>query len=165
MGPFLCFAVAATLGGVAEFQSPPDALDLFLKEGKVTTLGSARADGTLWAISWGKAGDRLMYAVFSSSRPRQGFEIPVRITTRSVTQPDGSLKPEIVTARLVSKNGVRLRLPFRVQLIEVTADKLRTSSRRVSLADFEAYLESNPTDYSLDEFLTFQEARNRKRAK
>ena len=107
-------------------------------------------DARMWLICRATSEGQLVFAVFEGG-PRK----------------DRSLKSSVVmnnnenrnTVRVTRPDGSILKLPANVKLVEIIDGQYKESSERVSLQDFEAFLESKPDVYTIDNLLRFADTR------
>jgi hypothetical protein len=131
-------AMAASLvlsaAGVIWWRSIPDAED----EGWTINKGPER----LFFVGHGTRCGKLAYVVFARA---EGY----------LSHPIRRGRPG--EAYLEKPDGTRILLPGEHQLYEVSNGILRSSDRRVSREELEAFLDSHPEEYTLDALLEFVE--------
>ena len=115
------------------------------------TSRSVRTDGRLSVVTHGQIGDQLTFVVFEAAGPTDGSyhsrvrqRVSDRRTFAELTLPDGT----VVT------------LPSGTQLMEIAEGRYGESPQRVSLDDFEAFMGSQPSAYSIQALLQFVELRH-----
>jgi hypothetical protein len=143
----------------------PDELDTFARHADATTTVGGRADGRLYAVHVGTAGDKVAFLVIALGPPDgKPFTSPVRSWANPRKEPNGTTVRN-AEAFLDLPGGGKVRLPLRRQLVEVADGKVRFSDRRVSAAEVSAYLGSKPGRCSLDDLLRFVDDPRNKLAK
>jgi hypothetical protein len=106
--------------------------------------GASTPDGRTWAISSGTKNDRLVYAVFAGGKG----EVPSHVTVKLSGRYNHS-------AVLTKPDGMEIRLDGKKQLFEIVDGKYRDSDERVTLNQFNAFMKSNPEEYTIEQLLEF----------
>lgn len=103
------------------------------------------AKGFYW-ISWGTKNDKLQYVVFLVG-PRFGsLDNPIQIQEY----------PWEVTAKLLKPDGSQIELDGHKQQFEIVVEgQYRESDERVTLKQFNAFMNSNPDEYTIERLVEF----------
>jgi hypothetical protein len=107
------------------------------------------SDSRLWVISRATAGKQLVFAVFEGG-PRVAEGLKSAVTATDNASDDGRT---MVT--ITRPGGATVKLPGGIKLVEIIDGQYKESSERVSLQDFDAFLESRPEAYTIDNLLKF----------
>jgi hypothetical protein len=118
------------------------------------TFTAVSTPARLWHVHQAEAKGELVYVVFEGARSTDGgLTSRVTISGRSPCN----------EARLDHPDGSVRRLPGKAPLMEVVDGVYRESERTVTLAELQAFLNSSPAAYTIDELLRFVDERRAQR--
>ena len=98
-----------------------------------------------WLVSAGSKGNRLMYAVFEGVKVDGGDIVSGVCVSTSSSSYSVLTKPDGATISLTGKK----------QLVEIIDGRFRDSDERVALNQFNAFMNSNPDEYTIERLVEF----------
>jgi hypothetical protein len=118
--------------------------------------GGADNDKRRWMISHGVTEGRLAFVVFDGG-PKTDSALKCSVVMRSNGNGEG-----VTTAEFTRPDGTKVQLPTDVQLMEVVDGQYLDTTRRVTLEDFEAFMDSNPASYTIENLLQFVDGKHKR---